>query len=201
MGWSVTLTDPPEPSSIDAVLLILGKAMYLACAYEHKCQYVLRMANLASYAESHPTAPFSEVLASAAHGQRLAPTINGLQMTICETPEVCATLERARKARNTIAHEGDQFGHIISVTEASTQQYVDMLRPVVADLAAGDSIVSRWVHEIDEREPAPADIAARYPAMVDRWVFGHLEWPVWRQSLSNGTADREPAGQEATDRP
>jgi hypothetical protein len=48
----------------------------------------------------------------------------------------------------------------------------------VIDLANGDNIVSAWVYEIDEREPAPA-IVDYYTDLVDDWIFGHLRVNGW----------------------
>jgi len=38
--------------------------------------------------------------------------------------------------------------------------------------AAGDNLVSRWMYEIDQKEPAPTAIQRLYPEWVDRWIFG-----------------------------
>lgn len=48
------------------------------------------------------------------------------------------------------------------------------LRAAVADLTAGDNLVS-LVFAIEEPgELIPAEFADSYPDRVDRWVFGHF---------------------------
>jgi len=35
----------------------------------------------------------------------------------------------------------------------------------------GDILVSQWVYEIEEKEPAPSEIVHLYPQLVGNWVF------------------------------
>lgn len=54
MGWSLDYLKPSEPQLLDALFLSAGRALHLANAFESKCQYVLRMANLAETAQADP---------------------------------------------------------------------------------------------------------------------------------------------------
>lgn len=80
-------------------------------------------------------------------------------------------LEKARDARNFIAHEGAAFGYVFAAKEQQIRQHLTKLRTAVSDLAKGDNVVSQWVFEIEEKDPVPASMAASYPVLVDTWVF------------------------------
>ncbi len=87
------------------------------------------------------------------------------------TQEDIAILERAKDARNFIAHEGAAYF-------GSTNQWMIIarlkkLREEVKHLAHGANLVSSWSYEIGNREPAPGRFVKNYPKIVDQWVFGH----------------------------
>ena len=46
MGWSLSHLQHSNPALVDQALLSAGKALYLANAFESKCRFVLRIANL-----------------------------------------------------------------------------------------------------------------------------------------------------------
>ena len=84
------------------------------------------------------------------------------------------TLIKAKNARNLIAHEGIDIGPLFNLKRKNVLQALESLRLSVADLAAGDNIVSAWMFFLDEpREPVP-HISHVYQDLIDRWVFGHL---------------------------
>jgi len=49
MSWSLDFHLPREPELLEAFLLALGKALYLACGFEAKCRWVLQMAIIADH--------------------------------------------------------------------------------------------------------------------------------------------------------
>jgi hypothetical protein len=64
MGWSlIANASPREPELVALSLLAIGKALYLCNMFEHKCRYVLRMANLAAHLEVDPSASLTDAIA------------------------------------------------------------------------------------------------------------------------------------------
>ncbi|MET9701162.1 hypothetical protein ABZY31_30190 [Streptomyces sp. NPDC006529] len=179
MGWSLSLLPPPEPELLDAVFLSAGRALHLANAFENKCQYVLRIANLASAFDEDPALTLDEAIAAAPSDKMLGQTLH-LLVDRFQTPvpeEAVGLLNKARAARNFIAHEGASLGSsYIWVARADTLiRHAVALRAAVQALSLGDCIVSRWVSEIEEPNvPAPRSWDDDYPPMVDTWVFGHF---------------------------
>jgi hypothetical protein len=82
-----------------------------------------------------------------------------------------AALEKARDARNFIAHEGAYFGPL-HAKRKSILEHLGKLRGAVAKLAKGDDVVSRWVYEIEEKEVPSRALMSNYVELVDQWVFG-----------------------------
>lgn len=69
-------------------------------------------------------------------------------------------LHNARRARNLIAHEGMPAAPIWDLSRKSIIEHAERLRAAVADLTAGDNVVSTWCYEIEEKMPAPRDFKA-----------------------------------------
>jgi hypothetical protein len=178
MGWSLSYQHPKEPALVDAALLAAGKSLHLANAFEAKCTFVLHIARLDAYFQAHQDAPLMDgvdAVAAASRHKMLGQALSELQRLPPDiTPEQVAALDNARDGRNYIAHEGAAFGAIWSVDRSSLADHLSRLRKAVGRLADGDNIVSRWIYEIEEKEPASSYFAKSYPALVDRWVFGHL---------------------------
>ena len=87
-------------------------------------------------------------------------------------------LEKARVARNYIAHEG--AGAIGGLEGKSVQHMLNALRKLhanVIDLANGDHLVSTWVHQIEDPS-APFWTSTDNLEWVESWVFGNIpqEW-------------------------
>src|SRR5690242_13073592 len=99
--------------------------------------------------------------------------LNGTIKQLRQFPEVTAAhisaLERAKDARNYIAHESAIF------FETSARYLViarlKRLREQVSHLAHGSNLVHSWSYEIGHRRPPPRDIFPQYPKIIDQWVF------------------------------
>lgn len=173
MGWSLDYLTPREPELLDQFFLAVGKALYLASAFESKCQWVLRIAKIAAHYERIGDTSATVELAKALKNKLLGPTLNEMK----DFPEFnandIATLERAKDARNYIAHESAEIGSLSSATEKVIREKLDRLRDELDTLVSGDNLVSAWVYEITEKEPAPRGIQNEYPTWVSDWVFGH----------------------------
>ncbi len=175
MGWSLSHLPPREPTLVDAALMAAGKALYISNAFESKCRYVLRIAELESYIESHPEATLPDAIASLSKEKLLGPTIATLKLFPVVTSDEVSLLEKARDARNFIAHEGAAFGYVFSVREKHIREHLSKLRVAVSQLAQGDDVVSRWVYEIEEKVIAPRGSDSDYLVMVDTWVFNEVD--------------------------
>lgn len=176
MGWSLSYLKPREPRSLDALFLSAGRALHLANAFESKCQYVLRMANLAEAAQADPVLGLQEMINGLPPDKMLGGTLRDLANTSLgsRTSDFDA-LDGARKARNFIAHEGASVGSISAVSQGDILEHAARLRAAVADLALGDNVVSQWCFHLDEpKDSLPRMLIDAYPTMVDGWVFGHF---------------------------
>ncbi|MFB6823699.1 hypothetical protein ACFCXA_19150 [Streptomyces virginiae] len=175
MGWSLSLFAPPHEEHLDALFLAVGRALHLANAYEHKCQYVLRIGNMVSASEADPILTLDELIAATPADKMLGGTLHSLANHPMGVTMDMDTLHKAREARNFIAHEGASIGYIWSARLGTILQHAVKLRAAVADLAAGDNLISQWVHGLEEpRASLPTDWIAVYPDLVDRWVFTDL---------------------------
>ncbi len=171
MGWSLSYLPPKERGLLDGFFLALGKALYLASAFEEKCRFVLRIAKLADHYEQTGDTSATLALTQALKDKMLGQTIAELKGFPEVRPTDIALLEKARDARNFIAHEAANIGYLHYVSAEQIHEQMRRLRCEVEVLVAGDNLVPRWVYEIEEKEPAPGRIQKAYPQWVDEWVF------------------------------
>jgi orotidine-5'-phosphate decarboxylase len=184
LGWSLGYLPPPkEPELLDHFFLAVGKALFLASNFEEKCRFVLRIAKLV-----HEPGLLRRILAlqkradmgdaSAATALVKALREKTLHQTLSDIrglSEVRAAdvvlLERGKEARNFIAHEVAVLGTLPGVRATQIHDRIALLRSNVEALTAADNVVSRWVYEIEEKEPAPRAIQEAYPRWAVQWVF------------------------------
>lgn len=171
MPWSLDYQPPKEPILLDKLFLASGKALYLASAFEGKCKFLLRIVKIVQHHESKGDTSATAALAKALKDKMLGPTIKELS-SITEFREAdLAIFERGKEARNYIAHESAQLGPLSSATAKSINAKLEQLRIELDALSAADNLVSTWLYEIDEKQPAPLGIQTAYPAWVCQWVF------------------------------
>lgn len=171
MGWSLTRFSPPDPGLVDYALLVAGKSLYLANAFESKCRYVLRIANLGAHLEVNPDSSLEDAIVSLARDKLLGATINDLKHFPPVSERQVAALEKARDARNYIAHEGAYFGPL-HVKPKHIHEHLAKLRSFLGDLSGGDDVISRWVYEIEEKEVPSSILMQNYQEMIEQWVYG-----------------------------
>lgn len=175
MGWSLSYLKSYKPELINSFLLASGKALHLSNLFESKCDFVLRIFKLVSYLDKHPGTSLPDVVASISKEKFLGQKIKRLK----KFPEVkqtdVASLEKARDARNFIAHEGASFGYVFSTNEKNIKEQLRKLKNAVSDLIEGDNLISSWVYEIEEKAPAPASFIEIYPDLVGHWVFDDID--------------------------
>ncbi len=177
MGWSLSRFPPKDPAALDAFFLVVGKALYIANEFEWKCKYVLRMLKMANFYVKSGDAFETIDFAANLKDRLLGMTISELKDFPEIRPRDIEILDKAREARNDIAHDGAIHGQLHNISAAQIHQKVTWLRTKVETLAEGDNVVSRWVYEIGEKVPAPVVIQKDYPKWVVYWVFGPEESP------------------------
>ncbi|MDO8434617.1 MAG: hypothetical protein Q7S58_19650 [Candidatus Binatus sp.] len=172
MSWSLGYRPIEAQAALDGYFLSLGKALYIATAFEAKVQYVLRIAKLIDFAEQTPDHESVMSFGKALRDKNLGATLRelGLRDHICA--EDASNLDRARNARNYIAHEAAHIGTVYDVNDKLFSETRETLRTQLEALIKGDNLISSWVYEIEEREPAPEGIQQDYHDLVTRWVFG-----------------------------
>jgi len=158
MGWTLNYLVPKEPEYLDKFFLVIGKALYIATSFESKCQYVLRIAKLATHYETTGDASATMTLAEAMKDLLLGQTINNMKVLRYFTANDVAILERAKDARNFIAHESADMGFLSSISTELINEKLSRLRRELEALVAGDNLVSKWIYAIEEKEPAPREI-------------------------------------------
>jgi hypothetical protein len=178
------MSPPPESDLIDEILLAAGKALYLANQFEFKCGIVLKVAYAEEALKDDPVLSLEELATKIPDDRMLGGTLQDLAKIPPGMREhESLTLEKARYARNYIAHEG--AGAIGELWSYGVQQKLDALRKLhakVIDLAKGYSIVSTWIRQIEELgKPLLSSID---PDWAENWVFSHIphEWldPEWK---------------------
>ena len=171
MGWSLNFRKPEDADLLDAHLLSLGKALFLATAFEGKCRFLARIWKMVEV--QRQTGDFSAALelANALKVRQLGPTIDGLTAIPFVGDEHYAILVRAKDARNYIAHEAGAIGGI-DIPRRVILDRERRLREEVLALVPGDNLVSTWIYELERKEPAPPSLQHLYPTLVETWVFG-----------------------------
>jgi hypothetical protein len=171
MNWFPNYLPLPEPELSDAALLAVGKALHVANNFEANCRHVLEVADAVSYMQDHEGISIVDAFNAIIKARFLGGTIKHLGQLSDITEKDISLLERAKEARNFVAHEGAIF---CSSSKWLIIAQLKALRKEVLHLAHGANLVSLWSYEIENREPGPRGIFDEYPKMVDRWVFGHV---------------------------
>jgi hypothetical protein len=172
MVWSLDYFPPQEPEYLDRFFLSVGKSLYLASEFELKCQQFLNILKIATHFKKTKNASACMELAKALKDKLLGPALKELKGFPGFTSMDIAKLERAKDARNFIAHESANIGALSFATEGIISERIVRLRTALSALVTGDNLISAWMYEICEKEHAPHGIHSEYPEWVSRWVFG-----------------------------
>lgn len=171
MPWSLDYQQPKEPALLEQLFLVAGKALYLASAFEGKCKFLLRLIKIIHFHESTGDTSATAALAKLLKEKMLGATIKELNTLTEFTEKDLAVFEKGKDARNFIAHESVQLGPLSSITAKAINEKLERLQVELAALAAADNLISVWLYEMDEKEPAPIGIQTAYPGWVSQWVF------------------------------
>jgi hypothetical protein len=192
MSWPVA--PPKDVYLVQQALFASGKALYVANRFEWKCQHVLSALTLADAIKGAEALHANEALDAdepvAARVERLfaewsdrqmpvdAPRDTKQRSSLGMSESEAAVLRAARHARSEIMHHGADIGPLDYFDQARMNEFLRQLRKWVAELAAGDAIVTDWLHAIEERTPLPSYTHSDHIGAVDRFVFEHvpLEW-------------------------
>lgn len=132
--------------------------------------------NVTEYVKNGGDISNAGALTAVLKAKLLGPTIRDMS----EFPDFdagdVALLERAKNARNFIAHESANLGWPLSdVSARHIHDNLVRLRREVEALTAGDNFISRWVFEIEHKETAPWGIQQAYPQWIQQWIFGVID--------------------------
>jgi hypothetical protein len=172
MPWLLGCHSPREPELLQSFFCVLGKALYVANAFEFHCRELLQFARFASSCCATGDFDAAVQLVATMKEKMLAGTLAELETAVPITPKDIELLERAKDARNFVAHEGGHIGHFWNTTAQHINAQFDLVRVEVRALADGDNVVSRWQYGIQEKEPAPIGMCEFYPSALEDWVFG-----------------------------
>jgi len=171
------LTERPAERDVvfDEFFLVIGRALYIATGFEMKCRYILRLWRLVEHFRETDDASASLELVARLKDGMLGRTIDALRDVAGVKPEDIPALERARDARNFIAHESADVGALYMLSPRRIEERLGELRVQLEALAQGDDLVSRWVYQIEEKEPAARWLMTDYARVMQGWVFGDHE--------------------------
>lgn len=171
MGWSLDYIPPADPELLNEFFLALGKALYLATAFERKCQYILQIEKLVESLKQTNDLEASMALVNVLKFRQLGRTIQSLGIISFVSAHDLSMLTRAKDARNYIAHEAGLIGSLHIPSKAILER-IGALQREVGALILGDNLVSVWIYEIEEKKPAPSTIQQQYASWIEEWVFG-----------------------------
>jgi hypothetical protein len=126
-----------------------GRALYVAQAYEEKCKSLLRFGHLVESMHADPEAGLEELFRTVPRGQMLKNTLDQLAEILPSAADHAQVLQKAREARNYIAHEGVRFS-VHDSRASDLLKCLSGLRAQVQLLASGDNLVSAWLFELEE---------------------------------------------------
>jgi hypothetical protein len=162
MAW---IFDARDLGEYDPLFLVVGRAVHLAAEFEHKCRCVLSILRAVDRMTETDDLDATLEFARAVEKQLLHPMLQEVGTHGLGDAEDAVLLDRARRARNFIAHESAKL------SVHSPRELVGRLREEVRALAAGDNVASRWLYEISEKRLAPQEIQRTYIDRVEAWVF------------------------------
>jgi hypothetical protein len=156
--------------------VILGRAFTLATRFESNCRALAMHLEIRQSPEmlAEPPEKQAAMLADIAK-KKLVQHISYVAKYLVRLPgvDVEGLLQRAREARNTMAHEMavgviDMFRH-----EQNADAFVEWLKPFVEDIALADRVVCVALTVLN-RDPLPnAEFLARYQSRLTGWVLSN----------------------------
>lgn len=152
----------------------VGRALALAQNFEANCKEILKWCDMAKRYRDGGIASFEECLAhpELLRDAMLRATVQRLSGTHSMPNDTERDiLARAVDARNFIAHEGAICALYPPRQPSAIEGVLEDYQRRVRALAAGDSVVSCWSYEFQEREAAPIRLQQTYADDVSSWIL------------------------------
>lgn len=160
----------------DCYLAAVGRGLLLAQNFEENCKYVLLIWDLGDAFKSGVISNAGELPAysNLLLKRFLGPVVKRFGSKYGIKPEQYKVLEKARNARNYLAHEGATpclyYRHPEAITEA-----LPLFKRSIGELAEGDNLVSGWSYMIQEKELPPYRIKQQYCDQITAYILEPLE--------------------------
>lgn len=84
-------------------------------------------------------------------------------------------LDKAREARNYIAHEAALLWFGVRSESAKMPSKIFALREAAVDIAAAHNIVSGWEYSIEEKRPPPFTMRTTYEPIAVEWIMEPID--------------------------
>lgn len=174
MSWTISLDVPENEALLERYFVAVGKALCIASNFEQKCNDALQMHRVTNAIQKGK--PEEEVadISKSFEKIRLHNAINEIGSDDDVSEAEKSTLHNARESRNFVAHEAGAMGEVGWVDNAEIYGRVENLLPHVRQIAKGENVVSAWIFEMSERQPAPRGFTSGYVQQVIEWVFQNL---------------------------
>lgn len=170
---------------LNDLFLALGKSLYIANEFERKCKWLWKVAVMEktyacrkSYGENHRKA-WDAAIDEIQKKKFLARMVSEM-LGYREPENEIRILDRARVARNWIAHKGGSIGPISHISGEDIESNLLLLNAAVDDLVPGDYLVSKWAVEVQEKLPI------RYATGWEYWESDLYEKSVKKWILEGG---------------
>lgn len=127
MSWSLDYQPAKEATRLEHFFSVSGRALYLASSFELKCREILRIVKLHHHYDETNDWSASMALSRALRGKMLSEIIRQLKLLTEIQESDISTLEKAKTARNFIAHELGALSPISSIFASSIEERLDTL--------------------------------------------------------------------------
>jgi hypothetical protein len=175
MAWTLGTHGPEDPDLTEEFFAALGRALYVASEFERRCAFILQIGTIVKRIEDNDSSPlgFKELIAPAIGGKTmLGPTVTGLRFLDKLREEELSLLDDGRRARNYIAHEAGGLGPLGGLEQKAVLKALRELEVHVEIISRADAMLSRWTHDIEEKEYEPPKwLTQRYSERLVEWVF------------------------------
>lgn len=153
----------------DAYFAIFGRALTIATRFDAGCRTLGILVGIKNAPEILESEEVLKKFANRITKQKLWDHINNLTTKGAEPWD---TLNKARIARNEIAHEITLGldGQIDAITEKILKERIERLYNLCLLLAEGDILVEGLASDLTDEELPTVDFLKKYPERIAKWV-------------------------------
>lgn len=127
MAWTIGVKAPRNLSQLNDFFLIVGRALYCATAFEMKCRAIFRVICSGDIYASTPDFDAACKVIESLRDRMLHDTLAGITDRFKVKPDDAEKLDKARQARNYIAHEGSYIGAMFDTRVQDIQERLELL--------------------------------------------------------------------------